>query len=215
MSAVPPPNSPPPKQYKTLHRNDSSSSSHKSLRFTRSSSSMMGKSFRAHLSSKDSARMSVRLQKASVATKHVWIADSQTGDWILCKVIDQVNSQMTLQNVATGANISYDTAFGEVFQANDGIYPDMTYLRHLHEAAILHNLRERLLARQPYTYMGSVLISVNPFEWLPTPDPASFAGKLMESDKPHPYAIAGLYFLLPPLMLSRNESSTDMCQKTY
>lgn len=204
MSVVPPPNSPPPKQYKGLSRNDSTSSSRKSLRFTRSSSSMMGKSFRANLSSKDSARMSVRLQKAAVATKHVWIADSQTGDWTLCKVIDQVNSQMTLQDVATGARISYDTAFGEVFQANDGICPDMTFLRHLHEAAILHNLRERLLARQPYTFMGSVLISVNPFEWLEPANPSSFAGKIMESDKPHPYAIAGISITSP---------NSHLCQK--
>jgi myosin heavy subunit len=142
--------------------------------------------------------MSVRLQKATVATKHVWVADSETGDWNLCKVIGQDNSMMTLQNVTTGARFSYDTAFGEVFQANDGVYPDMTYLRHLHEAAILHNLRERLLAREPYTFMGSVLISVNPFEWLENPNPAIFAGKSMDSDKPHPFAIAGNFFLSAP-----------------
>ena len=142
----------------------------------------------------------MRLQKASVATKHVWVADSKTGDWNLCNVIGQENSSMTLQNLTSGERFTYDTAFGEVFQANESIYPDMTYLRHLHEAAILHNLRERLLAREPYTFMGSVLISVNPFEWLENPNPATFAGKSMESDKPHPFAIAGNYlpFLVCP-----------------
>jgi hypothetical protein len=202
---VPPPLSPPPKQHKLgrAPSNVGSNSSCKSLRFTRSSSSMVGKSFRGHLSTKDSARMSVRLQKAAVATKHVWISDSETGDWILCKVIEQVNSTMTLQNVTTGARLTYDTSFGEVFQANDDVAPDMTYLRYLHEAGILHNLRERLLARKPYTFMGSVLISVNPFEWLESPDPLSFAGKSMESENPHPYAIAGnpLSLSLPSLVL--------------
>jgi myosin heavy subunit len=109
-----------------------------------------------------------------------------------------VNSTMTLQNITTGARLTYDTSFGEIFQANDDVASDMTYLRYLHEAGILHNLRERLLARKPYTFMGSVLISVNPFEWLEVPDPTLFAGKSMESDNPHPYAIAGIDLPPPP-----------------
>lgn len=43
---------------------------------------------------------------------------------------------------------------------------DMSNLDHLHEPAILHNLRRRHCAALPYSYTGDVCIAVNPYRWL-------------------------------------------------
>ncbi|KAL0587404.1 hypothetical protein ABG067_003023 [Albugo candida] len=43
---------------------------------------------------------------------------------------------------------------------------DMAKLNHLHEAAILYNLRQRFLQRAPYTYSGPICIAMNPYAWL-------------------------------------------------
>ena len=40
---------------------------------------------------------------------------------------------------------------------------DMCDLNHLHEAAILENLRQRFLFQQPYTNVGNICIAVNSF----------------------------------------------------
>jgi len=40
---------------------------------------------------------------------------------------------------------------------------DMTDLYHLHDAAILYNLRDRHYRGNPYTRVGDIMIAVNPF----------------------------------------------------
>ncbi|TMW62346.1 hypothetical protein Poli38472_009839 [Pythium oligandrum] len=47
-----------------------------------------------------------------------------------------------------------------------GGYEDMIDLNHLHEAAILYNLKRRFLARLPYTYTGTICLAVNPYQWI-------------------------------------------------
>lgn len=44
---------------------------------------------------------------------------------------------------------------------------DLTQLEDLHEASILWNLRGRYDSSQFYTYVGSILISVNPYTMHP------------------------------------------------
>lgn len=44
--------------------------------------------------------------------------------------------------------------------------PDMIDLPHLHEAAILFNLKARHASKQPYTRTGDIVIAVNPYEWM-------------------------------------------------
>eukprot|EP00924_Labyrinthula_sp_SR-Ha-C_P013876 maker-scaffold_5-snap-gene-16.1-mRNA-1 protein AED:0.48 eAED:0.51 QI:0/0.33/0/1/1/1/4/0/2004 len=51
-----------------------------------------------------------------------------------------------------------------VFPANDSIVPDLTQLRFIHEPAILWNIKRRSEWRLPYTFIGEVLISVNPLQ---------------------------------------------------
>ena len=49
---------------------------------------------------------------------------------------------------------------------NDTSVPDMANLEHLHEPAILHNVRARFLGQIPYTFSGEICVAVNPYQWL-------------------------------------------------
>ena len=41
---------------------------------------------------------------------------------------------------------------------------DMADLPHLHEAAILYNLKERIANAVPYTRVGDIMVAMNPFQ---------------------------------------------------
>jgi hypothetical protein len=70
----------------------------------------------------------------------------------------------------------------------------MTELTFLHEPGVLANLQRRYSSAAIYTYTGSILIAVNPFQ--PLPDLYSravmdtYAGGASEGRPPHVYAIA-------------------------
>ncbi|OUM67083.1 hypothetical protein PIROE2DRAFT_66016 [Piromyces sp. E2] len=70
---------------------------------------------------------------------------------------------------------------------------DLTLLSHLHEPAVLHNVKIRYNQQQIYTYSGIVLIALNPFQSLPiyTPDiMRAYSGKRRGELEPHLFAIA-------------------------
>ena len=105
----------------------------------------------------------------------------------------QQGSVVTLRNPSTSDTFDIDLNFRDVYPHDANVVPDMTYLRSLCEPTILHNLEQRSIGQKPYTYMGPILISVNPFEWYPFPDTKQYIGKPLNSDNPHPYAIAGKF----------------------
>eukprot|EP00201_Polytomella_parva_P004306 CAMPEP_0175074708 /NCGR_PEP_ID=MMETSP0052_2-20121109/21489_1 /TAXON_ID=51329 ORGANISM="Polytomella parva, Strain SAG 63-3" /NCGR_SAMPLE_ID=MMETSP0052_2 /ASSEMBLY_ACC=CAM_ASM_000194 /LENGTH=420 /DNA_ID=CAMNT_0016343101 /DNA_START=77 /DNA_END=1336 /DNA_ORIENTATION=+ len=78
--------------------------------------------------------------------------------------------------------------------------PDLTHLSYLNEPSILHNLAERYVQDEIYTFAGPVLIALNPCKPLPlyTQDLAnkykSGARDYTNSLKPHVYLIAANAF---------------------
>jgi hypothetical protein len=42
----------------------------------------------------------------------------------------------------------------------------MADLAHLHEAAILYNLKRRHFDGNPYTRVGDIMVALNPFQWI-------------------------------------------------
>ncbi|CAM9430839.1 unnamed protein product, partial [Hapterophycus canaliculatus] len=80
----------------------------------------------------------------------------------------------------------------ETFPTNPKVVSDMTSLHHIHEAGILYNLAERskLRNQRPYTFMGTILIAVNPLRRLPDPEMGDFMDHSLDPEAPHPYAIA-------------------------
>ena len=82
-----------------------------------------------------------------------------------------------------GGHISVVTSKGDEFQTDtyfpanpDGIdQSDHTALLHLSDATLLHNTRMRYLRDEIYTYVGPILVSVNPFKCMRQLHPAPCA----------------------------------------
>jgi myosin-1 len=70
---------------------------------------------------------------------------------------------------------------------------DMVLLSKIQENAIVENLRKRFLDDQIYTYIGPVLIAVNPFKNLPyftDKEVDMYQGAALYENPPHIYALA-------------------------
>uniref|UniRef100_A0A8C5HPS9 Myosin heavy chain 2 n=1 Tax=Gouania willdenowi TaxID=441366 RepID=A0A8C5HPS9_GOUWI len=70
---------------------------------------------------------------------------------------------------------------------------DMALLTHLHEPAVLFNLKERYAAWMIYTYSGLFCVTVNPYKWLPVYNPevvAGYRGKKRQESPPHIFSIS-------------------------
>lgn len=81
-----------------------------------------------------------------------------------------------------------------LYQPKDREYPDLCQLPDLNEKTLLDNLRARFVAGHIYTYVGSILIAVNPFKFYPLYNPKYV--KLYQNRRlgpnlpPHIFAIA-------------------------
>eukprot|EP00929_Paragymnodinium_shiwhaense_P025618 TRINITY_DN15447_c0_g1_i1.p1 TRINITY_DN15447_c0_g1~~TRINITY_DN15447_c0_g1_i1.p1 ORF type:complete len:1423 (-),score=349.76 TRINITY_DN15447_c0_g1_i1:57-4325(-) len=81
----------------------------------------------------------------------------------------------------------------------DNGFPDMTALDHLHEAALLHNLRVRFLSHAcPYTYTADIVIAVNPYRWFPQLYSEELRKEYLVFDRakltPHVYAASSVAY---------------------
>jgi myosin heavy subunit len=131
----------------------------------------------------------------------IWIPD-KLHVWIRARIIQQDENVLHVQSVENGALITVDTGFEEIHKINSGVVADMTALLHIHEPGILHNLKERNTIFCPYTYMGTVMIAVNPLRVLPEANLEDYNSRPSDRDSksgrkdpaPHPYAMAELAF---------------------
>ncbi|XP_053068474.1 myosin-13 isoform X3 [Acinonyx jubatus] len=70
---------------------------------------------------------------------------------------------------------------------------DMAMMTHLHEPAVLYNLKERYTAWMIYTYSGLFCVTVNPYKWLPVYNPevvSAYRGKKRQEAPPHIFSIS-------------------------
>ncbi|XP_039239986.1 myosin-3-like [Pipra filicauda] len=70
---------------------------------------------------------------------------------------------------------------------------DVAMLTHLHEPAVLYNLKDRYSSWMIYTYSGLFCISVNPYKWLPVYNPEvvlAYRGKKRQEAPPHIFSIS-------------------------
>ncbi|KAJ8669058.1 hypothetical protein QAD02_000317 [Eretmocerus hayati] len=85
-----------------------------------------------------------------------------------------------------------------LYQPRDKEYPDLCQLPDLNEQTLLDNLRARFLAGNIYTYVGSILIALNPFKFYPIYNPKYV--KLYQNRRlgpdipPHIFAIADVAY---------------------
>ncbi|NXE56683.1 MYH1B protein, partial [Casuarius casuarius] len=84
----------------------------------------------------------------------------------------------------------------QVFAMNPPKYDkieDMAMMTHLHEPAVLYNLKERYAAWMIYTYSGLFCVTVNPYKWLPVYNPEvvlAYRGKKRQEAPPHIFSIS-------------------------
>ena len=128
-------------------------------------------------------------------TKRVWV-DDEKKVWLQCSILEQDNTMLTVQDTESKDIFAVDTGFRDVHKANDKVVPDMSALHFLHEPGLLYNMQQRFHAQHPYTFMGLILIAVNPLQWYEQPAIERFAGRSLDPDLPHPYAIAGVTYRL-------------------
>uniref|UniRef100_A0A8B9VX67 Uncharacterized protein n=1 Tax=Anas zonorhyncha TaxID=75864 RepID=A0A8B9VX67_9AVES len=109
----------------------------------------------------------------------------------------------TIQSRETG-KVTVKTEGGEtltvkddqVFSMNPPKYDkieDMAMMTHLHEPAVLYNLKERYAAWMIYTYSGLFCVTVNPYKWLPVYNPEvvlAYRGKKRQEAPPHIFSIS-------------------------
>ena len=72
-------------------------------------------------------------------------------------------------------------------------YPDLCNLPDLNETTLLDNLKHRFDNETIYTYIGSILIAVNPFKYYPIYNPKyvrRYQNKRLSDNPPHVFAIA-------------------------
>jgi myosin heavy subunit len=92
----------------------------------------------------------------------VWVPDAVEG-WISAEVLSTAGDKVT---VAIGKT-KRDVAASDCNLVDKGTEEDMVKLNYLHEPGVLHNLEQRYSLDDIYTYTGSILIAVNPFQRLP------------------------------------------------
>ncbi|XP_005089401.2 unconventional myosin-IXAa, partial [Aplysia californica] len=72
-------------------------------------------------------------------------------------------------------------------------FPDLCSLPDLNEHTLLHNLKARFNQKNIYTYVGSILIAVNPFKFFPIYNPkyvSMYQNKRLGELPPHIFAVA-------------------------
>ncbi|XP_003791305.1 myosin-4 [Otolemur garnettii] len=98
--------------------------------------------------------------------------------------------------VKTEAGATVTVKEDQIFSMNPPKYDkieDMAMMTHLHEPAVLYNLKERYAAWMIYTYSGLFCVTVNPYKWLPVYNPevvGAYRGKKRQEAPPHIFSIS-------------------------
>ena len=98
---------------------------------------------------------------------HVWIEDPSIA-WIDAQV-SEVNGQEVQLQTSDGRTVvaNLSKTHPKVGDSPDGRVDDMTELSYLHEPGVLHYLATKYQLNEIYTYTGSILIAINPFQKFP------------------------------------------------
>jgi myosin heavy subunit len=129
----------------------------------------------------------------------IWVKD-EASNWVLRDFERVEGTQVVLKN-EDGTEETVDV-MAEIYQANSDAASDMTRLKHINEATVLHNLSTRNQQQihekertAMYTYMSNILIAINPFDPdLTDPPSEEFELGSGSPTKPHPFGVAEMAY---------------------
>ncbi|KAM9391630.1 myosin-4-like [Pholidichthys leucotaenia] len=113
--------------------------------------------------------------------------------YVKAKIQDREDGKVT---VSTLDDRTLTVREDQVFPMNPPKFDkieDMVMMTHLHEPAVLYNLKERYAAWMIYTYSGLFCVTVNPYKWLPVYNPEvvqAYRGKKRMEVPPHIFALS-------------------------
>ncbi|GAM17155.1 hypothetical protein SAMD00019534_003300 [Acytostelium subglobosum LB1] len=125
----------------------------------------------------------------------VWVPDAQL-EWVAADVMSVSENELSVMVRIRDDDRELSFHRDKVFLQNPEILEgidDLAGLSHLHEAAILHNLHHRYNINTIYTYIGKILIAINPYTSLPLYGRemiSAYYGKQLGALEPHVYAVA-------------------------
>ncbi|CAI5962950.1 unnamed protein product [Closterium sp. NIES-65] len=132
-----------------------------------------------------------------VVGSFVWVEDSDQA-WVEGEVVKVEKKKVTVKVGDKETVYRLKHIHPKDPDAPSGGVDDMTKLAYLHEPGVLHNLAVRYSLDEIYTYTGSILIAVNPFQRLPhlydVHMMEQYRGSRLGELSPHVFAIAETSF---------------------
>ncbi|KAL0993351.1 hypothetical protein UPYG_G00106490 [Umbra pygmaea] len=154
--------------------------------------------------------------------------DAKTACFVVDPKLEYVKGKIKSIDNST---VTVETEEGKVIMVKpDSIHPmnppkfdkieDMAMLTHLHEPAVLFNLKERYAAWMIYTYSGLFCVTVNPYKWLPVYNPevvAGYRGKKRQEVPPHIFSISdnAYQFMLTDLLEKSRVTFQLLAERSY
>lgn len=106
---------------------------------------------------------------------------------------EKLGDSLWSEALGTDPQLIRDYFYRFLYQPRDREYPDLCQLPDLNEETLMDNLRARFQAGHIYTYVGSILIAVNPFKFYPIYNPKYvklYQNRRLGELPPHIFAIA-------------------------
>ncbi|KAL6011567.1 Unconventional myosin-XIX [Asimina triloba] len=130
----------------------------------------------------------------------VWVEDPDVA-WIDGEVLEVNGEECNIRCTnARTLEAKLSSIYPKDSEAPECGVDDMTKLAYLHEPGVLQNLRSRYAMNEIYTYTGTILIAINPFQRLPHLYDSQVMGQYKGADlgdlSPHPFAIADASYRL-------------------
>ncbi|KAI9565582.1 hypothetical protein GHT06_009374 [Daphnia sinensis] len=106
---------------------------------------------------------------------------------------EKLNDTVWSEALNADPQVIRDYFYRFLYQPRDREYPDLCQLPDLNEETLMDNLRARFQAGHIYTYVGSILIAVNPFKFYPIYNPKYvklYQNRRLGELPPHIFAVA-------------------------
>ncbi|XP_037292347.1 unconventional myosin-IXa isoform X2 [Manduca sexta] len=132
--------------------------------------------------------------ESPVAVMLLWPINKSTIQYNRFYLREKIPDEPWMENFSVDPQLIKDYFQRFLYQPKDREYPDLCQLPELNEQTLLDNLRARFAAGYIYTYVGSILIALNPFKFYPIYNPKYV--KLYQNKRiglslpPHIFAVA-------------------------